>query len=500
MISIKGNQEMTYVPNKYVEENTFIGKEPEIIELPEYENIKHLLPKPVWEGHNDEIECYYRAWEIAFSNICNPTEGSGFVSPFIDTAFNGCLFMWDSSFILMFTKYASHIFNFQKTLDNFYALQHYDGFISREIQESDGTEKFTRFDPASTGPNILPWCEWEYYTANHDKERLEKVFPSLLAYHAWLKEFRTWRDGLYWSSGWGCGMDNMPRMEKGYHPCFSHGHMVWADVCFQQIMSCDILIKMGKILGREDDTAVLKEEYDYLLKTVNEKLWDEETAFYYDLWKTGEHNMVKSIGAYWGLIANAIPDERIAPFVAHLDNENEFKRPHRVPTLSADNSEYNTEGEYWKGSIWAPTNYMVLKGLEKYEYHKLAFEIAQNHLECVTKCFKETGTLWENYAPEKVERGNISKPEFVGWTGLVPISVMFEFVLGIKNDPVQNKIIWHVNQLEKHGIKDYPIGNGKKIDLVCDARSSKDEKPVITVSPDCPIEIEIIWDGGSFSI
>lgn len=50
--------------------------------------IKHLLPKPIWDGHETELECYDFAWKTAFKNIKNPSKESGFVSPFIDTAFN----------------------------------------------------------------------------------------------------------------------------------------------------------------------------------------------------------------------------------------------------------------------------------------------------------------------------------------------------------------------------------------------------------------------------
>ena len=42
-------------------------------------------------------------------------------------------------------------------------------------------------------------------------------------------------------------------------------------------------------------------------------------------------------------------------FIAHLDNEAEFKRPHRVPTLSADHPLYEEYGGSWKGGVWAPT-------------------------------------------------------------------------------------------------------------------------------------------------
>ena len=72
--------------------------------------------------------------------------------------------------------------------------------------------------------------------------------------------------------------------------------------------------------------------------------------------------------------------------------------------------------------------------------------------------FEREGTVYENYAPEFAEnglpsRGDPSCKDFVGWTGLVPISIMFEYVFGIKPDAENGKIVWDVNLLEKHGIK-----------------------------------------------
>jgi hypothetical protein len=55
-------------------------------------------------------------------------------------------------------------------------------------------DRFHRFDPASTGPNILAWCEWEYWLNFGDRGRLTRVFPVLLAYHRWCKRYRTWYD------------------------------------------------------------------------------------------------------------------------------------------------------------------------------------------------------------------------------------------------------------------------------------------------------------------
>ena len=492
MPSFQMNQDLTYEASPIVKKNVFLSMPAEDQPLPKYEEIAHLLPSPIWRGRDDVLACYNFAWRTAFANL-RPANGEfHFVSNFIDTAFNGYLFMWDSSFIVMFGKYGARAFNFQKTLDNFYSHQHKDGFICRELCEYRASEHFSRHDPSSTGPNILGWSEWEYYSQTGDVERLEKIFDPLLAYHLWLKEFRTWRDGTYWSTGWGCGMDNMPRFESSYNVAFSHGHMVWADACIQQVLSAKILIQIADIIGRADDenVFVLKEEVKHLTSVINETLWHDGDAFYYDLWKNGELNKVKSVGAYWALLADIIPPERLDRFVAHLDNENEFKRPCRIPSLSADNPDYSPLGRYWKGSVWAPTNYMVLKGLEKNGYHALAHDIARNCLENVVTVFQNDGTIYENYMPESTSKGAPAKPNFIGWSGLFPINILFEYVFGIHPNAREKKIVWDIRLLEEHGAKNYPLGD-LSVDLVCGGRTSANDEPIITAICEKPIEIEI---------
>ena len=176
----------TILENRFFKENRFVNMTPENAPLPTWEAEKDRLPRPVWQGHDDVLRCYDKTWKLAFGNLCRPISGAGFVSNFIDTAFNGCIFMWDSSFILMFGKYGARSFDFQATLNNFYSHQYADGYICREIEENTGRDHFTRFDPAATGPDILAWCEWEYYKNFGDKTRLARVFPCLMAYHDWI--------------------------------------------------------------------------------------------------------------------------------------------------------------------------------------------------------------------------------------------------------------------------------------------------------------------------
>lgn len=497
----------TYIPNPYAAENVFRARPPGLSPLPAFAESRARLPQPFWAGHESAIACYWKIWEIAFRNLRLPTPENGFVSPYIDTAFNDHLFMWDSAFILMFARYGRRAFDFQQTLDNLYAKQHPDGFICREIREEDGGDTFLRFDPPATGPNIMPWSEWEYYINYGDKVRLAKVFPLLLAFHQWMRRYRTWQDGTYWACGWACGMDNQPRLRlnddpdrpSDDHPLefWDTDHMSWIDTCLQAVFSARILLRMADVLGRQADVTDLQLEIDSLTEIINATMWDDVTGFYYDRRADGSLSNVKTIGAYWALLAGIVPPDQLDRFVAHLNNPAEFNRPHRVPTLSADHPFYHPLGEYWRGGVWAPTNYMVLRGLTQTGCHDLAHEIARNHHANVIKVFEQTGTVWENYAPESATQGNIAKGDFVGWTGLPPVAVLFEYVFGLRPDVINNKLVWDIRLTDAHGVMQYPFGENSLLDLRCESRASIREKPVIHAKSNIPLTLEIIWDSGT---
>ena len=146
---------------------------------------------------------------------------------------------------------------------------------------------------------------------------------------------------------------------------------------------------------------------------------------------------------------------------------------------------------------------MVLKGLDAYGKYDMSHEIACEHLDAVVDVFERTNTLFENYAPEytdgKANKGSISMGDFVGWTGLSPISILFEYVFGIKPDAAENKIVWHINLTECHGIEKYPFGTQGELTLICKQRNSEDEKPEVKIESNVPVKVEIIWNKGKSS-
>jgi hypothetical protein len=475
-------------------ENAFYHRAVDMTPQPTWAVARPLLPQPHWPEQPDAIACYWKAWELCWRNLKSPVPGSGFISPFIDTAFNGCLFLWDSVFILEFARHGSRVIAAQRTLDNLYRAQHPDGFISREIDWSTGQERFHRFDPVSTGPNVFAWSEWRHWLVRGDRQRLGEVFAPILHYHRWTRTFHTWPDGSYWSCGWACGMDNQPRAAPEVHRSHHHGWLTWFDATAQALLSARTLERMAAVLGRSAEIADIAAEAARL-EGVIAGLWREDLGFYVDRRPGGELSDLVSIGAYWALLATDPGPAKVAAMVAKLSDPRHFGRLHAPATLSASHPEFDPAGGYWLGAVWPPTTWMVLCALRAHGHDALAHQLALNHVGNVAKVFADTGTLWENYAPDRAAPGKPAKGDFVGWGGLGPIAVLIEEVFGLKPDGPARRLRWDLRLTGEHGIRQLPVGTAL-VDVAVAKRASAAEEPRITANADAPVTLEVVWAGG----
>ena len=82
------------------------------------------------------------------------------------------------------------------------------------------------------------------------------------------------------------------------------------------------------------------------------------------------------------------------------------------------------------------------------------------------------------------------KPDFVGWTGIGPIAMLIENVLGLDVDAPAGKVTWDIRLTEEHGVRDLSVGGGK-VDLCCAARGSSDETAAVSVRADGERELRV---------
>jgi hypothetical protein len=431
------------------------------------------------------VALYWRAWDNLWQKVSSPAVTSGFVAPYVKPERPDTLSAWECAFLTQVGVYGRRALDLVQILDNFYAKQHIDGYICREINSEDGNDCFDPFDPNGVGPNILAWAEWRCFRQTSDESRIGKVFWPLLALQRWFRAYRTWPDGLYWATGVSSGMDNQPRVPDGR---FHHRHWTWIDANMQAALNLGRLGLMAATLQEAEWVANLANEATALIATINARLWNLETGFYQDISPRGEFSPVKSIGAYWGLLEkDMIPKERRDTLIQHLRDTWAFNLLHRVPTLSADSEGYNPRsGNRWRGAIWSPTNYMVLKGLHMAKQHALAYEIAYNHLTNVYAVYEQTGNLWENYAPELVAPGEPSQPDKAAWAGLTPIAILLEDVIGIRVDWPLRRIFWnrYLETDQEYGVANYPLGREGTLRMVGDSQK-------VLVETDVPFSLTI---------
>ena len=118
--------------------------------------------------------------------------------------------------MLQFAHYAEPTFHAIGSLDNFYAKQHPDGYICREIVRKTGEDFMLGGQDNTTNPPLFSWVEWQNYLLMGDKSRFRDVLPRLVKYYGWIKEHRRHPNGLYWNTGLGSGEDDLVRSDSAY--------------------------------------------------------------------------------------------------------------------------------------------------------------------------------------------------------------------------------------------------------------------------------------------
>jgi hypothetical protein len=462
-----------------------------------YEEVRDKLPEPILGGHDLWLGCYRYAWRIAFSNARRPEPGSGFISNFVDAAFNQDLFLWDTVFISMFADLARSFLPGIEALDNFYVKQLPDGEIPRELVRQTGGDLefwvnrdglplhsyfhhhygfrklFSQKPPPpeemyypdlgrpqrgiayytldNLNHPLLAWGELVSFSQTGNGGRLKETFSPLLRQYACMKELLRHANGLYvgdWAS-----MDNSPR--NRYLGCAVDTSCEMALFAENLMDMLDILDRRGLVQRDDKLYRELAEDKAALAAAINRLMWDEGRGFYFDLQNDGSRAPVRTIAAFWALAAGVADEAQAARLAAALEDPAAFKRLHRVPVCAADEEGYDPRGGYWRGSVWAPTNTMVLYGLEKYGYHRLAREIALNHVDAVARVWEETGSIWENYPADSISSADADKKDFVGWSGIGPTRYLLRYGIGLVPEAPEERLNWN---LDPELLRQGPLG------------------------------------------
>jgi len=298
----------------------------------------------------------------------------------------------------------------------------------------------------------------EIYRRFGDRWLLEGLFDDLMEWNRWFKANRQLGDGtLCWGSdpfestadsyfelyhvgdlagaALESGLDNSPMYDDMGYDARTH-LMMLSDVGLTglYVMDCEALADIARVLGKDSEQAELLERAEATKRGIA-CLWDEDFGFFLNRkTDTGELNRRISPTNFYALMSDRVTPEQARRCVdEHFYNPAEFWGDFIIPTIARNDPAYPDQ-EYWRGRIWAPTNYLCYLGLRRQKLADACRDMGQKSLALLLKEWRLHGHVHENYnGDDGMGCDARSSDKFYHWGGLSGWIALME--AGVVGDP-----------------------------------------------------------------
>ena len=344
-----------------------------------------------------------------------------------------CLFGWDNFFLSYMISLFDKDLSFANIFEHLKGATE-EGFICND-NRGNGCKSFDRSQPP-VGSIMV----WEIYLLHPETGFLESTFDALLKWNRWWIEKRMNNGLLSYGSHkaknpfqepntntsitakYESGMDDSP-MYEDVPFSKTKNTMELQDVGLNSlyIADCKALIKMAKILKREDEVTELQKRTAYFSKEI-EKLWSEDFGLFLNK-RTDTNELSNRISPtmFYPLLAEIVSQERAEQMIKkHFENHEEFAIKYMLPSITANDKTYSKQA-YWKGAIWPPLNFLVYLGLKKYNLPEASKILANKSLNLFLNEWKRKGYVCENYSSEtgKGDDPKLYSDNFHSWGALL---------------------------------------------------------------------------------
>ena len=371
-------------------------------------------------------------YEAEHDRICSP------VSRIWNNNWGGyVLFDWDTYFAALMASVES------KELAQLNAIA-----ITDEVTESGFIPNFGAADDLKSRdrsqPPVGAHVCLEIYKKWPEKWFLERVYPTFVGWNRWFAQHRMTEEGyLCWGSdpievrngrwtelsavddwqgaAFESGLDNSPMYDGMAFDEKTH-LMMLADVGLMglYIMDCRCLIEMSRILGKDEMIPEL-ENRKKMVEQALTTLWDDEFGLFLnkDLTK-GTLSRRISPTNFYALQADCVTDVQKKRMMAeHFYNPEEFWGEYIIPTIARNDPAFPDQ-DYWRGRIWAPTNYLAYAAMKYAGLKTECDDLARKSEELILKEWRIHGHVHENYSGyDGMGCGKRNSDKFYHWGGLL---------------------------------------------------------------------------------
>lgn len=405
----------------------------------------------------DFVDLYEKTWAWLEDFWQPASKKAGYTTRFFNYPEAETINQFDSIFATFFLVYSNRVYPAMPLLDTFYRKQEKSGAIRGEYSVTTGKPVFSKNNPEGIHPPLFAWAEYNLYHKNGLKKRIKDIIPILERYIDWVETTFKDENGLYHVPVSALMMGNAPLKNAYYSVGFNS----------QVALNALYMSALGEILNDKELSFKYKKQYFSLKTRINSKMWNEDEGFYYDLDKNEQQLSVKSINAFWPMLAEMPNEDKAETIVEHLKNPEDFGTETPFPSIAANEESFSDSGKGYNGSVFTHYTFMVIKGLEKYGKYDLARECAIRHLYNIVDVLHpeadKKGDLWEAYKPhhegpaEWKGKKDFPRKRYLTHTALATVTLMIENIVGLYISLPRKTVDWIVPTLELMGIENLSL-------------------------------------------
>ena len=287
---------------------------------------------------------------------------------------------------------------------------------------------------------------WQLYQRTGERSLLAASYDALARNQRWWREHRDpdafgllscgtsdVGEGLYKGTHFAArnetGMDNSATHDEAvYDPITRTLSTFDLGLNCAAALDAEMLSKMAKVLGKEDDAREFAAIAERCRKLISENLWDESRNIFANRQRQGGFVRSLSPTSFYPLLCGAATPEQAEKLLRHLSDETTFGGDYVLPNATRDDPAF-ADNVYWRGRIWPNVNYMVWLGLRRYGFAAEASRLARQSYKLFMKSWSTDRIAAENYnatTGEAMDQGD-TDPFYI-WAAMLPLMAVGEII------------------------------------------------------------------------
>lgn len=300
---------------------------------------------------------------------------------------------WDSCFHAMVWRHVDPDFA-KRELESAFRFQEESGFTPHlTFHRAPLLARWLWGRPGSSGliqPPVAADAAWAVYEIDHDRDFLQRIYPQLARYYAFLARIRDHDcDHLFsyvhpWESGWDQAITwdfafggrraskyQLWRMTLPFravawdqHRMMTHAEFNVESADGNALLACNLvtLARIARTLGRETEATDWEADAATVEEAILTDLWDGEMFLDRCVIRTGHHMIRKRTPvAFFALLLPHLTSAHRKRLLQVLTEEF-LVVPWPLPTASPRELKFDPNA-YWRGTTWVNVNYFVILGL-----------------------------------------------------------------------------------------------------------------------------------------